>query len=558
MVSSKNRPDGGDEIENDALRIEAPVFSSVVSLAGITDALVSNIWIYNRESKESHHVLSQVDLIPSEIPIIDKHADWSERLANRSNWRAYSISRKIEASKAIEWYEQFALRGIWLPSWYEYEKCPTHPVELGTALCEPRWPTLVTREDAVAVPFARLRRAGTWHHHSLVEKPAIERVLSSGEKTRLLRVLVEKAQVDLTLVPELWQSCHLFQPRPVLRYVGTRLDFSEETGERAVLVDIVPRKGAKLDGITIELEELRATGKRLLARFQPRDCFYRLPLTEDVGQLTLRVYHDSFGLLMEQGPYAFLRRIDTNIGLVTRERRPVIPAKGGQPEERLRIPITQQDNVVSVGRSQRNPSGSRVLMNVKHRLKSTSGPESKQQWFEDREPARKEIRRILSGARERALIVDPFFSADEVLRFLPVVANQNARLQVLTSSSGLRKTVIPESNLRGRQLELKQLERLRDGLRTAVERRELNATEVRVMGGKSSAIHDRFLLVDERVWLLGSSLNEFGSRGTMLVELPLPSRIVPKLDDAWNDKRSKTLDDAIARLESDAGGTDVD
>jgi hypothetical protein len=130
---------------------------------------------------------------------------------------------------------------------------------------------------------------------------------------------------------------------------------------------------------------------------------------------------------------------------------------------------------------------------------------------------------------------------------------------VLTSSSGLRKTVIYESDLRGRQLELRQLERLRDELKAAVERRDLNATEVRVMGGKSSAIHDRFLLVDERVWLLGSSLNEFGSRGTMLVELPLPSRIVSKLDDAWNDKaRTKALDAAIAHLELAAGGTDVD
>lgn len=556
MVDSKSQSSIVDASGNDALRIEAPVFSSVVSLAGIKDALVSNVWIYNRESKESHHVLSQVDLIPDEVPSVDRAGDWRERLGKKSLWTAYSVVSVIKGSQAIEWYEQFALHGVWAPTWLE--ECPTQPAKLGSVLCEPRWPSLVTQEDAIAVPLARLRRAGTWHHHSLVEKPVIERVLSSDEKTRLLRVLVEKAQVDLTSVPELWQSCHLFQPRPVLRYVSTRLDFSEETGERAVLVDIVPRKGAKLDGLTIELEELRATGKRLLARFNPVDCFYGLPLTEDVGQLTLRVYHDTFGLLIEQGPFVFLKGIDTNIGLVTRERRLVIPAKGGQPEESLRIPISQQDHVVSVGRSERNLSGSRILLNIKHRLKSTSGPESKQQWFEDREPARKEIRRILSGARERALIVDPFFSADEVLRFLPVVANQNARLQVLTSSSGLRKTVIPESNLRGRQLELKQLERLRDGLRTAVERRELNATEVRVMGGKSSAIHDRFLLVDERVWLLGSSLNEFGSRGTMLVELPLPSRIVPKLDDAWNDKRSKTLDDAIARLESDAGGTDVD
>ena len=44
--------------------------------------------------------------------------------------------------------------------------------------------------------------------------------------------------------------------------------------------------------------------------------------------------------------------------------------------------------------------------------------------------------------------------------------------------------------------------------------------EIKVMPGKKSPVHDRFLIVDGTVWVLGASLNEFGSRGSLLMKLP--------------------------------------
>jgi hypothetical protein len=44
--------------------------------------------------------------------------------------------------------------------------------------------------------------------------------------------------------------------------------------------------------------------------------------------------------------------------------------------------------------------------------------------------------------------------------------------------------------------------------------------EIKVMPGQKSPVHDRFLIVDGTVWVLGASLNEFGSRGSLLMKLP--------------------------------------
>ena len=58
--------------------------------------------------------------------------------------------------------------------------------------------------------------------------------------------------------------------------------------------------------------------------------------------------------------------------------------------------------------------------------------------------------------------------------------------------------------------------------------------DIRVMPGRRPMIHDRFFMIDDRILLLGSSLNEFGSRGTMMLAVPNPEAIRHDLDQAWS------------------------
>ena len=58
----------------------------------------------------------------------------------------------------------------------------------------------------------------------------------------------------------------------------------------------------------------------------------------------------------------------------------------------------------------------------------------------------------------------------------------------------------------------------------------------RVMRGQSD-LHDRFLVVDNNVWILGTSLNNFGERATTIAMVPEESRakIISKVDSWWFD-----------------------
>jgi hypothetical protein len=64
-------------------------------------------------------------------------------------------------------------------------------------------------------------------------------------------------------------------------------------------------------------------------------------------------------------------------------------------------------------------------------------------------------------------------------------------------------------------------------------RRQGGRVEIRVGLGARAPIHDRFLVLDNEVWLLGSSLNEFGSRGTMAVKVPHPPPVLAMVEAEW-------------------------
>lgn len=58
--------------------------------------------------------------------------------------------------------------------------------------------------------------------------------------------------------------------------------------------------------------------------------------------------------------------------------------------------------------------------------------------------------------------------------------------------------------------------------------------KIRVLPGKSSPIHDRFLVIDDEVWFSGNSLATLGERAGIIVRLPEPESVILRLESFWN------------------------
>jgi len=175
-------------------------------------------------------------------------------------------------------------------------------------------------------------------------------------------------------------------------------------------------------------------------------------------------------------------------------------------------------------------------------------------WFRNNaQVAEVEIRKVIGAAKTKVLLVDPYFTALGAKLYLPWVTGSGVQNEILTSSKGLREISLTDEGdemggTKWAKRELAHLEALSNELNHAVAARRVNSTLVKVMGGDSPAIHDRFLVVDESAWLLGSSLNSFGTRGTMMVELPSPEAVVPELVHVWKDPTSLDMGERIEVL----------
>jgi hypothetical protein len=117
-------------------------------------------------------------------------------------------------------------------------------------------------------------------------------------------------------------------------------------------------------------------------------------------------------------------------------------------------------------------------------------------------------------------------------RFAFAASDTKVRIEILTSAEGMKEIARREDAAR-RGVAIRAQEMALE-LARALSASHSNPTEVRVMGGSRPPIHDRFLLVDETLWSLGASLNEFGARGSLMLKVPDPVPITEKLRAAWD------------------------
>jgi hypothetical protein len=192
------------------------------------------------------------------------------------------------------------------------------------------------------------------------------------------------------------------------------------------------------------------------------------------------------------------------------------------------------------------PARSRLFSAHYKRKKQQDAARYDQRWFRgQKEEAREFLRTLLHDAESEVLVVDPYFGADELFEDVLAVGAEAVPIHILSSGKVLKK--VPDGST------VEEGQRLFEAVRRLSEQGYTNPFEVRVMRG--TAVHDRFLVVDQRIWLIGSSLNEFGSRGTMMVALPDPNAVRNELLKAWDESTplAKWLEQRRAARQKKAG-----
>lgn len=154
----------------------------------------------------------------------------------------------------------------------------------------------------------------------------------------------------------------------------------------------------------------------------------------------------------------------------------------------------------------------------------------------NKERARNFVRRIMATARKECIIADPYFNLEALSDFVFTIANRDLEISIIGSTENLLKDIDKSKNSTHRKEEAKDIVA---ALKTYSETTGDSNIRFRLLRGGKSPLHDRYIVADDTVWLVGTSFNEIGARVSTIVKLsPETGRVISaELKRWWNDDR---------------------
>ena len=151
---------------------------------------------------------------------------------------------------------------------------------------------------------------------------------------------------------------------------------------------------------------------------------------------------------------------------------------------------------------------------------------SQKMFFSEGALAEKNIRALINKAIHRIIIVDPYFDYRSSSMYL---AAANVPIRVLCADGGLK-----DDDVNGEKL-LEIINQLRK-----------NHYQIDIRVSSHKKLHDRFLVIDDEAWLLGSSLRTIGDSLSMMIKLDCAVRVIEFIEDCFLKYGQKTLESWIS------------
>ncbi|HEX8109677.1 MAG TPA: VPA1262 family N-terminal domain-containing protein [Kofleriaceae bacterium] len=470
-------------------------------------AVVHVVW--ERKKSQRTLLLAWVELLPREISSPDDEGEACTRVQDSYLYVRHVVTT---ADRALRWYRDCA-RGIAVRPAND-GTLPEPAPDVGTLAMsstddEPRWPNLVCT-DSASLPFLANWYACPRVHHLIQPGFTLSALWNDTQQANARRWLSEQLHFDVADHGVLWGSVHLVAPNPVFRSLSQGLEHSEDRKQERLLLHVQARDGHRADGLLLRFLERRPTGICVSRHWTLTGPTLVLQFDHILSETAIEIHDPRRGLLWFESPAHFLTSVGVQMSIASGTR--VISDERGPL---LEVPLVTDMPPTSVGAPAPigNASAQVLLAEASTKHEQHEQRRAMQRWFSGQhEEAIAIVHELIRHARRQVVIVDPYFARTE-LRFAVAVSRVVVPVSVLTSHDGL--------------IELEKNGEPQDEFVASVARFRATPNshplEVRVMAG--AGIHDRFLVVDDRVFLLGSSLNRFGDRGTMLVELRDPATV---------------------------------
>lgn len=466
---------------------------------------------------------------------------------------AIAVDRIVmTAEEAIRWYRS-ASEGLRtpIPLHDAREDSDGVPLSAGRLSDFPRWPVLgvpmesediTLKSERSPIPF---RNLGIIRYSRRIsdsqEWPSFLHQDGQSEHCQeAFQFLEHYMHVDFREYPEYMGGMALAVPDCDVHSVRQFVD-PKEDGSESLYFHLRPHPGRKLQGLSLTSMEGQ---EGILTSFDtvpvPEDGLVVIDRPSSIHVSGLVLTHKERGVLLQTPMRQFLRQMNTRIDVVERRIKVSVP-ETDKKKSALDEYVTDKKTLASsqtLGKAPNTTNAFQRLLDAKNeRLLNHSAKVYEQTWFtaDQRKKALEHIRKKFKHAHSSIFIADPYFSANQILQYLFAIERDEIKIQILTSSSAFKQineaTTGTEIDSEATQdTHQKLLENL-----AIFQGSHKNNIEIKVANAENSLFHDRFIAIDGRVWMIGSSLNSIGIRPTLTMRIPHGEKILDHLLRLYNN-----------------------
>jgi hypothetical protein len=486
-------------------------------------ALIHLAWF--RDGKERIFLFGMVELIPAECLPAETSKEIEYRVTTFGRQHFLYVRRfAVAVEAAIAWYCDGMRGDLTIPA-----ACGQSQVKLQASAfdCEPPWPNLVTTRN---LPFHSL---GTVRAHHLLQPSPPPGVMKVFTDTDAVKWLSDRLFFDFVEYPEYLGSVTLVAPNPVFREFHQTLGILRDGGETSDC-QLIARAGRKVAGLNLYVTEHRPTGFARLHHVRIDSPHVQIPQIGRTEQVSYVIDSPEYGVLDWHEPVGFIRTINTSFGIITRKKIVKVPDTQGRSGEMYEQSLIDDEHSSVIGDAEAGKPITEKLFAAKgERERRSDARRLDQKWFHGEEQeARTFIRGLIGSARKRVMIVDPYFSSLEFLRFALATHRSEITVRIVTAADeNLKQPDRIDQTRDAGEVLLSQIKALH----------QMGRFEVLVMTGKPQ-LHDRFLVIDDEVWLSGNSLHSIGERAGMIIKLPNPGVVLDELEKITSGPRVVNLE----------------
>lgn len=355
-------------------------------------------------------------------------------------------------------------------------------------------------------------------------------------KKQLSEVSIKYYGADLALFPDHFGNIYIVQYNPYFKHVdfsssdepfGLYINFKYRQIEPTQLRVRVSSKN-KAGFYSYEIDETITTDKN--------NHFINLPATPDV--LFVKIFDRDNRLIYYSDNMSFIKSINFSMGVKSKDVKLITMDNKGEKKETVEKFVTESHSIgdkVDGDAIYGEAQAKNAYLTLEKSLQFIlfDGDQTKKE--ENVKRAKTVVKQILGKARNRCIICDPYFNLPDLAEFVFTMQSLSVNVRILSA-----KEFIGKNAEQGKKNAIAIHEAIE-----SYEKRVGGNIQFRLLTGQSS-LHDRFIIADDEVWILGSSFNEFGNRVTTITKVPQQScrRVYSMAEEWWSDsKKTISLED---------------